>query len=257
MAAPADGGFQALQRRFAAHLRDPAGHPAPDGLEDRRVAVYRELFFNNVESLLAGNFPVIRRITPDPRWRALVRDFLAHWRCHTPLFTEIGREFHRFLEQRAADGAGDPPFLAELAHYEWAELALSLDEASIDAVPHDPDGDVVDGIPVVSPLAWALAYRFPVQRIREDFQPSEPPAEPTFLIVVRNRHDDVAFLGVNALSLKLLECVKENPGRTGLESLHALVEGLDPATQGALVAAGADILRGFKARDVLLGTRAG
>jgi hypothetical protein len=257
MTAAQDTGFQALQRRFAAHLRDPGRNPAPEGLEDRRVGIYRELFFNNVESLLAGNFPVIRRITPDARWNALVRDFLAGWRSHTPLFTEIGREFHRFLESRAGTGNGDPPFLPELAHYEWAELALSLDEASIDDVPHDPDGDVVDGIPVVSPLAWALAYRFPVQRIREDFQPDAPPAEPTFLLVVRNRRDEVAFLGVNALSLKLLEIVKENPGRTGLESLHALVEGLDPAAQGALVAAGADILRGFTARDVLLGTRAG
>ncbi len=36
-----------LQRRFAAHLRDPATAPAPEGIEDRRLQVYRELFFDN------------------------------------------------------------------------------------------------------------------------------------------------------------------------------------------------------------------
>jgi hypothetical protein len=247
--------FQALQRRFAAHLRDPQHQAAPEGLEDRRVAIYRELFYNNIESLLAGNFPVIRRILPDTAWHALVRAFLVDWRSHTPLFTEIGREFHRFLARREAEGAGDPPFLAELAHYEWVELAVSIDEARIDDVPHDPNGNVVAGIPVASPLAWPLAYRFPVQRIREDFQPTAAPPLPTFLVVARNRADQVAFMGVNALSLRLLACVKENPGLSGLECLHALAGDQDPTARDALVAAGTDLLRALKDRDVLLGTQ--
>jgi hypothetical protein len=250
-----DPAFQNLQRRFAAHLRDPLHHGAPEGLEDRRVAIYRELFYNNIESLLAGNFPVIRRILSNADWHALVRAFMADWQSHTPLFTEIGREFHRFLAQREIDGAGDPPFLAELAHYEWVELAVSIDESRIEDNPHDSTGDVVTGVPVISPLAWPLAYRFPVQQIREDFQPTEAPAQPTFLVVARNRADQVAFMAVNALSLRLLECVKENPGLTGLGCLHVLTGELDPAARDALEAAGADLLRAFKARDVLLGTR--
>jgi hypothetical protein len=247
--------FQALQRAFAAHLRDPVAQPAPAGLEDRRVGVYRELFFNNLESLLAGNFPVIRRLLPDARWRALVRAFMAGWQSHTPLFTEIGREFHRFLAARQEQDAADPPWLAELAHYEWVELALAIDEARIEDAVHDPDGDVVDGIPVTSPLAWPLAYRFPVHRIREDFQPDAAPEQPTFLIVVRNRADEVAFMAANALTVRLLQDVKANPARTGLECLQALADAVDPTAREALVTAGAQTLRGLKARDVLLGTR--
>ena len=57
--------FQKLQYAFAAHLRDPAAHPAPAGIEDRRLQIYRELFYNNVEGLLASNFPVIRRVLGD------------------------------------------------------------------------------------------------------------------------------------------------------------------------------------------------
>ena len=41
--------FRQVQREFAAHLRDPANNPAPGNIEERRLAIYRELFFNNVK----------------------------------------------------------------------------------------------------------------------------------------------------------------------------------------------------------------
>ena len=46
--------FRQRQAAFAAHLRDPEAHPAPPGIEPRRMAVYRELFFNNIAGLLGG-----------------------------------------------------------------------------------------------------------------------------------------------------------------------------------------------------------
>ena len=247
--------FQALQYAFAAHLRDPAANPAPAGIEERRLKIYRELFYNNIQELLANNFPVIRRILGDERWHALVRAFYAGHASHTPLFTEVGREFHRFLESRGQQGVDDPPFLAELAHYEWVELAVTLDENRIEDVAHDPEGDLAEGVPVLSPLAWPLAYRFPVHRIRADFQPDSAPEQPTLLLVVRNRRDEVAFMEINAVSLRLIELMQENPDWTGLDCLNE-VAGLFPASEReALVAAGRNILAGFKARDVLLGTR--
>ena len=122
------GTTRAAQYAFAAHIRDPEHAPAPADVEPRRMAVYTELFYNNIESLLAANFPVIRRLHDDDAWHERVRDFYREHRSRTPLFTEIAREFIRHLERRAESGAGDPPFLLELAHYEWSELALSLDE---------------------------------------------------------------------------------------------------------------------------------
>jgi hypothetical protein len=118
--------LRAQQFALTRHLRDPQASPAPEGFEDRRLAVYRELLFNNIEGLLSGNFPVIRKLLGDERWKALIRDFYRDYRCHTPLFPEIAREFLRYLEARAEDGlAGrEPSFLQELAHYEWVELAL-------------------------------------------------------------------------------------------------------------------------------------
>ena len=99
--------LKAQQYAFAAHLRDPQAHPAPSGLEDRRLQIYRELFFGNVANLLAGNFPVIERLLRGERWTTLVRDFYREHRCHTPLFPELGREFLRYLETRTER---DPPW---------------------------------------------------------------------------------------------------------------------------------------------------
>ena len=78
-------------------------------------------------------------------WHALVHDFYRDHRCSTPLFPELPREFIQYLQARDA-GAGDPPWLLELAHYEWVELALDLSEASDQDTPHLPDGDLLDAV---------------------------------------------------------------------------------------------------------------
>jgi len=48
-----DSNFQDKQYAFAAHIRDPENTVAPEGIEDRRIAIYRTLFFNNLNNLLA------------------------------------------------------------------------------------------------------------------------------------------------------------------------------------------------------------
>ncbi|MFZ2755182.1 MAG: putative DNA-binding domain-containing protein, partial [Lysobacteraceae bacterium] len=167
----------AQQDAFAAHIRDPERVPPPPGIEERRLKIYRELFFNNVESMLAGNFPVLRRLYGDDGWQALIRAFYRDHDCQTPLFTELAREFLRYLDARASTDASrdtghdDPPWLRELAHYEWIELALQISEARNDEIAHEPHGDLLEGRPLVSPLAWPLAYAWPVHRIGPDYRP--------------------------------------------------------------------------------------
>jgi hypothetical protein len=251
-AAPDLSATQGVQRAFASHLRDPAHAPAPADVEPRRMAVYAELFFNNVESLVSANFPVMRSLYADAAWRDLVRAFYRDHRCRTPLFTDLAREFIRFLETR--DDANDPVFLAELAHYEWSELALAIDEADDDEVAHDRDGDVVDGIPVVSPLARVLAYRFPVHRIRADYRPNEAPAQPTLILLVRDRDDEIRFLEIDALTALLFERLQANATASGRAVLDALLAELG-RDDDAVRASGLSILKHLRERDALLGTR--
>ena len=142
-----------LQTAFAAHIRDPERVAAPADIENRRMQIYRELFFNNIQSLLSSNFPVLRALHTDNDWRQLVRDFYSEHRCQTPLFPEIAKEFLRYLQDERCEQENDPGFLLELAHYEWVELALSLDERDPASQAADPEGDLLQGVPVLSPLA--------------------------------------------------------------------------------------------------------
>lgn len=250
-AAPAP--FQRVQYRFAAHLRDPQRHRAPAGIEARRLKIYAELFYNNVQGFLANAFPVLRRITPDPQWHALVRDFFARHESHEPLFHKIAGEFLRYLERRRRR-AGDWPFLRELAHYEWVELALAVADVELTPQLADPNGDLLAGRPVVSPLAWPLTYAYPVQRIAPDFLPQKPGAQPTHLIVYRNRQDEVKFTEANAVTVRLLQLLQ---GRriTGRGALARIARELRHPEPAAVIAQGGAILRGLRERDIILGTR--
>jgi hypothetical protein len=244
-----------LQRSFTAQIRDPQRAPAPAGVEDRRMKIYRDLFFNNIQGLLAGNFPVLHGLYSEDGWRALVRDFYARHRSRTPLFPEIAREFLQYLQDERAAQAEDPPFLLELAHYEWVELALDLDERSADAVAADPDGDLLDDRPVLNPLTRLLSYRFPVHRIRPDFQPAEAPEQATHLLVYRNRDDEVKFMQLNELTLRLLERLGGEDDASGRDVLGEIASATGQRDAQRLVGAGAGLLEDLRQRGVVLGTR--
>ncbi|MEK6596470.1 MAG: DNA-binding domain-containing protein, partial [Pseudomonadota bacterium] len=73
-------GFVHQQYAFAAHIRNPEKNPRPEDIEERRMKIYRELFYNNVEDFMANTYPVLRQITPDDRWHAMMRDYFANHR---------------------------------------------------------------------------------------------------------------------------------------------------------------------------------
>jgi len=244
--------LRAQQLELTRHLRNPDGVPAPAGLEARRVAVYRDLLFNNIDSLLAGNFPVIRRMLGDARWTSLVRAFFRDHRSATPLFPEIAREFLQYLE---GVDALQPPFLRELAHYEWVELALQIAQA--DPAPADlrPDGDLLDEVPVLSPLAWPLAYQWPVPELGPDYQPDSAPAEPTLLLLRREADGEVRFSRLSPLAFRLVQRLGEAPTLRGRQQLQALAAEAGIDELAAFLDQGLALLEQFRRTGVVLGTR--
>ena len=236
---------------LAAHVRDPAAHPGPAGIEARRLKIYSDLVYNNLDGLLAGNFPVICKTLGDADWRAFVQRFLSQHRSHTPLFTELGLEFIAFLESEAGT---DPtrPWLAELAHYEWAELGLQLSDAAMP--PHDPDGDLLDGVPVLSPLAWPLAYRWPVDRIGPDFPPGHPTPEPTLVLLRREPDGRVHFSKLSPLLYRLLELIDANTGRNGRDLLRQLADDAGQKNFDDFLHEAMPMVERLRAEGVLLGT---
>lgn len=262
-AAPGDGlaaadDLRAQQDAFTAHIRDPDRHPPPAGVDPRRMQVYRELFFNNVSRLLANNFPVIRRIHGEA-WPALVREFYRGHGCRTPLFPELPREFLRWLE----DGAGREPWLPELAHYEWIELALQVSEACVDEVALDrldaPGTDVagalLSGSPLLSPLAWPLAYAWPVQRIGPDFLPDAPPPAPTLLLLHRHADGRVRFHAPSPLAWRLLQRLDEAPELSGRVQLEALAAEAGSVADDAFIDQGLDMLLRWHREGIVPGVR--
>ncbi|MGD8977323.1 MAG: putative DNA-binding domain-containing protein [Gammaproteobacteria bacterium] len=246
--------FQRHQYAFAAHIRDPENNPAPTGIEDRRMAIYRSLFFNNVSQLLAKTFPVLHAILGAEAWERLMRDYFSRHQSHTPLFLEMPREFLKYLEEERGTVAGDPPFQLELAHYEWVELALSIDERQPDPSDIDPQGDLLAGRPVLTPLMWSLRYRFPVHRLGPDYQPEDPPEQPTLLLVHRNLSGQVGFIEINIVTARLLELLGEDSLGSGRAVLERIADEMSHPTPDAVIDGGAEILRQLREREVILGT---
>jgi hypothetical protein len=215
------------QLQFANHLRNPALFPAPAGIEERRLEVYRKLFISNIGNLLANTFPVIRSILSDEQWQTLVRDFYTQHRCDTPLFPYIAGEFADYvLNERHA--AGDYPFLAELAQYEWSEIALRHSDEAL-------------------PICWPLVFRFPVHRIGASYLlqqdlPQQAPEAPTYLLMYRRSDEQIKFMESSAATFRLLQLLDDDAlptlqdvcAQLAVEMLHPDILALQTMVQDTL-----------------------
>jgi hypothetical protein len=252
---PESPAFQQRQLAFTAHIRDPENVACPEDIPARRMAVYAELFFNNINDQLSSNFPVLREITTDAHWHALVRDFMRKHHSTTPLFTEVGQEFLAYLQDEREGSSDDWPFMLELAHYEYVELAVALSTADDTREAYDPNGDLLTGSPLVGTTAWPLTYQWPVHRISPDFLPDTPADQPTHLVVYRDLQDEVHFLEINAVTQRLLQLLKENPTQSGLDVLTTIAAELQHPAPDSVIAAGRELLEELRQRNVILGTR--
>jgi hypothetical protein len=239
------------QFEMADFLRAPDTKPAPLGVEARRLKIYQDLVYNNIESFISNGFPVLRSLYPDGEWHVLVHRFIDGHRCHTPYFLEISQEFLRFLTQEYQPTDFDPPFIAELAHYEWVELALDVSEESLDGLAQ-LDNPLLE-IPALSPLAWVLSYQFPVHKIGQGFQPTEA-VEPTFLVVYRNREDAVRFMQLNPATARLLELIRDNTDATGAMLLSRLAQELSMSEE-AVTGFGSELLTQLNGQSIVVAQR--
>lgn len=246
--------LHSLQYRFTQHIRDPDSNPAPDDIEPRRMAIYNGLFYRNVENFMANSFPVLRKITPDNAWNAMIRDYFKHHVAHTPLFPKMPQEFLTYLEQER-DLKNDPPFILELAQYEWAEMIVSLDNREIDMNGIQADGDLLQGIPVLNPVVLLLSYRYPVHTIGPDNIPDAEPDQPTYLAVYRDKAYKVGFLELNPVSARLLSLVKDNSKICGQKLLEQIAQELKHPDPHVVINGGLEIMEKMLGKDILLGIR--
>lgn len=243
--------FQQTQIQFANHLRAPDSNSAPKGIEERRLNVYRELFFNNVKGFVDQAFPVLRSLLDEEDWLEEVRSFWREHACESPYFVQISKSFLDYLAEERQPKADDFPFLLELAHYEWVELELSVrhhEQLESRILPEQVHSDLCVQL---SDLAWPLQYQYPVHHISSDYLPQEPSPHGVFLVVYRNEQGEVNFLEVNAVTAKLLELIQAEPAIKVYQLIEYLVPLLPQYPQEQLELAVFAVLRQLIGRGII------
>lgn len=211
--------FQQQQRQFLNYLRQPQAEQLPNGFAPERLAVYVDLLYNKFDESLTACFPVIHSLLSKQDWRALLLDFIAKHRCLTPYYRQIPDEFLHYLQQERQH-PGDWPFLAELAHFEWIELQLSIAESEPVMRKQLSDTQLLTNVPVFAPVIQLLHYHWPVQDIGPNFLPSEPQTTATHILGFRDGEDHVQFITLNPATAKLILLL--NNGLTGQQVLQAM-----------------------------------
>lgn len=195
-----------LQQRWADHVRDPS-MPAPEGVDARRMAFYRRLCIDSLDSLLAGSLPRLQAQLGDACWRDTVEHYYARHACHTPLFPQIAGEFAAWLGVQA--DLALPGWVAELAHYESTQQALHIEARDAGQQPlHAPQAGSVLAL---SPLVRVVGYRWSVH---EDVGLSGAPTTmPTLLLLRRLDDFSLQVQELAPLAYALLSAFGDDGGR--------------------------------------------
>lgn len=239
--------LHAYQAAFNAHLRDPS-QPAPRGVDRKRMAVYREIVFNNFLASVRTCFPVLHSILGKRKFKQLVRLCFHSQHFDSPLFREIPLSFLSWLQTQALPPLGLPPFTAQLAHYEWIELYLT--NLPVVAMPAPTPPDLLLQQPLqLNPAHVLLVYDYPVQQLSKRYQPVTPAA--TFLCVLRESAGAIRFIQLNAVSWQLLHIMAQKTV-SGEQALTLLATELQHPQPDSLLQFGNTLLQQLHAQQVLI-----
>jgi len=242
--------LQQQQLAFAACIRDPINSPAIHDVAADRMALYRELFYNNILDTLSSAFPVLHQVLEEKHWQQLCQQFFARHHSSTPCLSRLSGEFVDYLQ---GNQINNPGWLIELAQWEWAELDLFLAaDADLSLITGD---DVINEIPVLSPLIRLHHFDYPVHRICKDFIPEIPDQQKNSLLAWRKADDSTGFMQVNALSADLLTRLQSNQQHTGQQLLAMMTEAHREFEPAMIMQGGSEILHAFHDANIVLGSR--
>ncbi|WP_175404595.1 DNA-binding domain-containing protein [Endozoicomonas atrinae] len=197
--------FQVVQQQFTEAIRHQTDNPF-NQIKSERFAVYPRLIRNNIVNFVSQGFPVLTKLLTEAQINHLVDRFMIEHHASSPYFIDISGEFLAWLNSAPMSDQSHtlPPFLQELAHYEWLETHLLGNEQN------EPPAEVItDFSDSENELIWSVnavagAYQYPVHKISRDFQPQTAPEQPTLLIIYR-QENETRFLTVDALAWQLFQ----------------------------------------------------
>lgn len=185
------------------------------------LALYEELLFNTVCGIMETIYPfthqvLIHKQADESQWRGLVEAYRRA--CPNRSHSLIGAicDFPAFLGKQPALMA-EFPFIADLAHYEWLEMAVLNDpEPALPAglVSMVPDGALFDQYqPVWNPIRRLHTFSYQIPALLDAWKASpqsvlQNPARfsaPQALLIYRDpRTLNARFFVVNELTATLL-----------------------------------------------------
>ncbi len=241
--------FQQQQIDFAQAIRDPDS-PVPEWVAEERMSIYRELFFNNIQSSLQSTFPVLHEVLAESQWTVLTRQFFTQHRSQVPEFVRLPGEFVDWLQ--TTDLNALPGYLLELAAWEWSELEVMLAPA-IEMQPINPIGDLMQMAPQLNPTLRLHTCTYPVHQISAKHQPEQPLDQPVELLVLRTLDDEVEFIILNPTTAALIHQLQEMPMLSGHEQLQLLAQRLSMEEE-TLLHYGPDFFQQLRQQSILLGS---
>lgn len=244
--------FIRLQHAFTRHLRDPDAVPPPPGLPEARLAVYSNAVYHNVEGFMRDNFPRVRDVLADAHWQALIRDYLIRHRAQTPLFVELLDEFLHYLTNER-DCRQDPPFLNELAHFDWLENAIMTDERRLETIAVEPAGDLLTQPLIINPVHQLISYDYPVHAINASFKPAAAPGRLTRLLVFRDCSGAFGVLDLNDVAARLFVGLNAPEAPLAASLLADIAIELGHPDPTVVTRGGLALLERWLEREVILG----
>lgn len=240
--------YQRVQSEFSNYIRDPASNSLPAGVEQRRMDIYKRLFFNNLASFCAKSFKSFRPFVEEDEWNSLIRGFMREHSCTSPYFKDIPLAFVEYLESSNLK-RDEYPFMREMCHLDAMRLQLRL----------APDAQSCENLDIEvhtthilrSTTVRLLSYEWPVQKITPATWDGKKPTQPTWLIAYRDPHDVVDVLVANVHTFRVLE-VLETP--QSLEVLTTQLSEEFSVARGTLAKKLVPTIQAFNKKGVILTT---
>lgn len=109
------------QQEFSRYIR--TGVPTDLGnISAQRMAVYRRLFWGNIEGYLSKILCQTARCVSEEQWQKLLQKFFAEAEMTSPIYRDLPAEFIAWASGQTTVDL--PPYWLELAHFEALQTAL-------------------------------------------------------------------------------------------------------------------------------------
>ncbi|GIV26943.1 MAG: DUF2063 domain-containing protein [Bacteroidia bacterium] len=180
------------------------------GVKEKGIRYYRELIFNIAYDTITNAYPILTDFLGEEQMKLLINNFYTHHKCQTFQVWRMPEEFKEYVIQNELSLIEKHPLIPDLLHFEWIEIEMFMmpDE---EFPPHHKEGNILKDKLVLNPEIKILALQFPVHLLHPS-KISEKEKGQYFVLVHRHPESkEVVFTNANALSVKIILQLNEEP----------------------------------------------